>query len=142
MEIEVIDVDQQVELLVDIEVPYADPSHWGYWLNEKRSTLPELRQPPKKRRRASDGSEYALTSRITDVDPLEQRVTMEIHVERWRDDTLEAEEERLLHIGMYFKNELLLMLRQAGFTDVVVHGEHERRPATSDDDFIVFVAQA
>ena len=42
---------------------------------------------------------------------------------------------------IYWKNELLLMLERAGFGDVGVHGEHERRPATSDDDFIVFVAR-
>ena len=29
----------------------------------------------------------------------------------------------------------------AGFTDVEVHGEHERRPATADDTFVVFVAR-
>jgi len=32
------------------------------------------------------------------------------------------------------------MLEQAGFSDVRVHGEHEDRPPTSDDDFIVFEA--
>jgi hypothetical protein len=36
---------------------------------------------------------------------------------------------------------MLLMLEKAGFTDVVVHGEHQERPPTSDDEFIVFVAR-
>lgn len=43
-------------------------------------------------------------------------MTMAINIERWRDGTLEADEERTLHIGMYFKNEMLLMLEKAGFT--------------------------
>jgi hypothetical protein len=128
-------------LLIDIEMPYADPQHWGYWLEEKRSSLPEQSTAPNRRRRAADGSEYALTSRLISVEPLEQRVTMAINIERWRDGTLEADEERLLHIGMYFKNEMLLMLEDAGFTDVVVHGEHQERPPTSEDEFIVFVAR-
>ena len=128
-------------LLIDIEVPYADPHHWRYWLERNRSTLPEESTPPTRRRTATDGSEYALASRLVSVDPLEQRVTMAINVERWRRGELEADEERLLHIGMYFKNEMLLMLERAGFTNVVVHGEHQERPPTSDDEFIVFVAR-
>ncbi len=128
-------------LLIDTEVPYADPGHWEYWLKEKRATLPEAMEAPQGRRRAADGAEYALTSRLVAVDPLEQRVTMMIHVERWRDGVLEAEEEHQLHIGMYFKDEMLLMLDRAGFSDVEVHGEHEARPPTSDDEFIVFVAR-
>jgi len=128
-------------LLIDIEVPYADPGHWGYWLKEKRASLPEAAEPPGRRRRASDGSEYAMTARLVDVEPLDQSVTMEIHVQRWRDDTLEAEEVYQLDIGMYFKNEMLMMLEQAGFSDVTVYGEHEDRPPTSDDDFIVFEAR-
>jgi hypothetical protein len=128
-------------LLIDIEVPYADPHQWGYWLERKRSSLPEESTPPKRRRTAADGSEYAMAVRLASVDPLEQRVTWTMNIERWRDGALEADEERLLHIGMYFKNEMLLMLERAGFTDVVVHGEHQERPPTSDDEFIVFVAR-
>ncbi len=128
-------------LLIDIEVPYADPQHWGYWLESKRSSLPEDSTTPNRRRTATDGAEYALVSRLVSVDPLEQRVTMAINIEKWRDGTLEADQERILHIGMYFKNEMLLMLEKAGFTDVVVHGEHQERPPTSDDEFIVFVAR-
>jgi SAM-dependent methyltransferase len=128
-------------LLIDIEVPYADPGHWKYWLKDKRALLPETDEPPRRRRGASDGSEYAMSARLVGVDPLEQRVTMEIHMQRWRDDTLEVEERYQLDIGMYFKNEMLMMLEQAGFTDVTVLGEHQDRPPTSDDDFIVFVAK-
>ena len=64
-----------------------------------------------------------------------------MHAERWRDGVLEAEEDRVLHIGLYFRNELLLMLERAGFGDLVVQGDHNDREATSDDDFLVFVAR-
>jgi SAM-dependent methyltransferase len=128
-------------LLIDIEVPYADPEHWQYWPKLPRAVLPEASQPPERGRRAVDGAEYGLSTRLVGVDPLEQRVTMEIHARRWRGGELEAEERHVLHIGMYFPHELLLMLERAGFSDVEVHGEHQRRPPTSDDDFLVMAAR-
>jgi SAM-dependent methyltransferase len=128
-------------LLLDIEVPYADAGQWPYWLKEKRNSLPQAAKPPRERRRASDGSEYALRSRLVDLDPLDQRVMLEMHIERWRDGTLDAEEDRILHIGLYFRGELLLMLERTGFRDVVVQGDHNDAEATSDDDFLVFVAR-
>lgn len=61
---------------------------------------------------------------------------------RWRDGTLELEETHRLDIGLYFKNELQLMLERAGFGDVAVHGDHVEAPPTPDDDYVVFVATA
>jgi SAM-dependent methyltransferase len=134
-------VEPDGTLLLDIEVPYAETDSWGYWLKEERRSLPQEAKPPRGRRRASDGSELALSSRLVDFDPLEQRVTREMHAERWRDGELEAEEDHVLTIGLYFKNELLLMLERAGFRDIVVQGDHNDAEATSDDDFLVFVAK-
>lgn len=128
-------------LLIDIEVPYADASQWAYWLKGNRASLPESREPGGGRRRAADGSEYSLATRVVDLDPLNQHVRLGIHAERWRDGALEAEEDRLLDICLYFKSELLLMLERAGFTDIVVHGEHQLRAPTADDDFLVFAAK-
>lgn len=127
-------------LLVDVEMPYADPGHWRYWPMKRRASLPETLESPQRRRRASDGSELAMSSRIMSLDPLEQRMEMEIAVERWRDADLEAQETHRLAIGMYFKNEMLMMLERAGFTGIELHGEHEERPPTADDEFVVFVA--
>jgi hypothetical protein len=128
-------------LLLDIEVPYADSKQWRYWLREERGALPEAPKPPRDRRRASDGAEYALRSRIVELDPLSQRVTLAMHAEQWRDGLLQAEEDHLLNIGLYFPNELLLMLEHARFTNVIVEGDHNDREATSDDDFLVLVAK-
>ena len=130
-------------LVIDAAMPYnAEPRGWSFWLSEPRASLPQESYPPPERRATSDGAELAMSTRLVDLDPLEQQVTMAVKVERWRDGEPEAEEERHLHMGMYFKSELLLMLEHAGFTDVVVHGEHERRPARVDDAFIVLVARA
>jgi SAM-dependent methyltransferase len=128
-------------LLLDIEVPYADSHQWRYWTKEKRGALPEAPEPPRKRRRASDGAEYALRSRIVELDPLDQRVELAMHVEQWRDGELVADEDHRLTIRMYFRDELLLMLERAGFPSVVVQGDHNDSDATSDDDFLVFVAR-
>ncbi len=128
-------------LLLDIEVPYADSRQWRHWPREERAALPEARTPPRERRLASDGTELALKARIVELDPLAQRVTLEMHAEQWREGVLEAEEDRLLDIGLYFAHEVVLMLERAGFTDVAVEGDHNDRPATNDDDFMVFVAR-
>jgi SAM-dependent methyltransferase len=128
-------------LLLDIEVPYADSRLWPLWLQKQRNGLPETSKPPGERLPTSDGAELGLSSRVVELDPLEQRVTLAMHAEEWRDGALETEEDHLLTICLYFKNELLLMLERAGFMRVVVEGDHNGREATSDDDFLVFVAR-
>jgi SAM-dependent methyltransferase len=125
-------------LLLDNQVPYSSSSQWPYWLADERKSLPT--EALEQRKRAPDGAEYALETRIVELDPLAQRVTLGMHAELRGDGILLSEEDHQLTINLYFRNELLLMLERAGFTDVVVHGEHTEREATSDDEFIVFVA--
>ena len=127
-------------LLVDVEVPYADANYWRLWLKGERALLGEMKTS-EGRKTASDGSEIVLGSRITAADPLEQRVTIQMHAEQRRDGALLSEEDHVLNMGLYFKNELLMMLERAGFMGVEVQGDHNDAPATSDDDFIVFVAR-
>ena len=40
--------------------------------------MAEARTPPRERRPASDGTELALKSRLVELDPLAQRVTLEV----------------------------------------------------------------
>ena len=128
-------------LLLDLGLPYADPS-WGLWAPGTRDDLPHPMPEITRRRRAADGSEYGMAGRLVALDPLEQTVTTELRVERWRDGELEAAEQHRMTASMYLRPEVELMLRAAGFDDIEVHGEHERRPATADDTFVVFVARA
>lgn len=130
-------------LVLDNEVPYANARQWQYWLKGERGVLPRPWAPPspENRKRASDGSELELRSRVRELDPLRQSLTYEMQAEMWRDGELVAEEAHTLNIGLYFRNELLLMLERAGFADVAVHGDHTEQEATEDHDFLVFVAR-
>jgi SAM-dependent methyltransferase len=128
------------KLVLDIEAPYADSRQWGYWTREMRHALPEAARPSGGHRRASDGSRYALAAHVMDVDPLNQRVMLAIHAEQWRGETLQTDEDHLLTVNLYFKNELLLMLERARFASVSIEGDHNGEKPTSDDAYLVFVA--
>ena len=128
-------------LVLDNEVPYADARRWRYWPAEGRSSLPEEWRPPGERRTGSDGAEYALTTRTVDVDPLRQRVTVEIRACMWRDGELAAEEEHRLDMTLYFRDELVLMLERAGFVDVEVRAGYDDAEPTRDHEFLVYVAR-
>ena len=129
--------------MLDNENPYSSGYPWRYWRKEERSSLPRAREPLESvdRRLGSDGAEYALQSRLVDLDPLEQRATYEMHAGMWRDGELVRQEEHTLLINFYFMNETILLLERAGFTDIVVHAGHREEAPTGDDDFIVFVAR-
>src|SRR5215211_699753 len=122
-------------LVLDNEVPYASPRQWSYWPHEQRRELPEPPEPPGSRRRAADGSEFALRSRIV---RLAQRATLEMHALLWRDGELETDEKHTIDLGLYFTAELQLMLERAGFRELVLHRGYEEVPPTPDDDFVVF----
>jgi SAM-dependent methyltransferase len=109
-------------LVLDNESPYSGSYPWASWRGAERAGLPQPREPldQAERRRGSDGADYALESRLLDLEPLEQFATYEIN--------------------FYFKNELLLMLERAGFTDIVVHGDHREEAPTRDSDFVAFAA--
>ena len=91
-------------------------------------------------KRGSDGSDYELRSRLVDLDPLSQQITLEMCAEQWRGDELVAQEKHLLKMTLYFTHEIVLMLERAGFVDIRVEAGYTGAGPTSDDDFVVFVA--
>jgi SAM-dependent methyltransferase len=127
-------------LVLDNEVPYSDASHWRLWPPGRRDDLPEPARPPGERRRGPDGDEYALTSRLLDLDPLHQQEAWEMHACRWRDGKLVEQERHQLTSNLYFRGELVMMLERAGFTEVEVRGEYNDLAPTADDTFLVYVA--
>src|SRR5205823_11895288 len=100
-------------LLLDNEAPFSYAHHWKYWLKRERGELPKPWSAKGERRRASDGSELELRSRLIDLDPLAQRVTLGMNARRWRDGELAAVEEHVLAMTLYFKDEIVLMLERA-----------------------------
>jgi hypothetical protein len=56
----------------------------------------------------------------------------------WRDGELVADEEHLLTMTLYFRNELLLLLERTGFTDLEVQAGYTGGEPTGDEEFLVF----
>lgn len=128
-------------LIIDNEVPYADASSWRYWTEDGRRDLPEPWPEPGDRRTAPDGTEYELRSRVVDVEPLSQRMTMEMRGFMWRNGLLVEQDEHVLKMTLYFTNELGLMLERAGFSDIEVRGDYADQEPTRDTGFVVFIAR-
>jgi hypothetical protein len=70
-----------------------------------------------------------------DLDPLEQKTTIQIRSTLWRGDQRVAQEEYIMVSMRYFRNEVLLMLEQAGF-----QGGYTDAVATAEDTLLVVVA--
>jgi hypothetical protein len=128
-------------LVFDHELPYHDANQWQHWLPEKRKMLPDAASDSGMRKRAADGDEIELRGRLVDLDPLEQRLTMEILPRLWRGEDLIAEEAHTFQSTLYFRNEILLMLANAGFRDIRVLKAFADEPPAAEDTTIVFVAR-
>jgi SAM-dependent methyltransferase len=128
-------------LVVDNEVPYVDGWGWEHWTKARRLELPESWPESGQRRTGSDGAEYELRARIVEVDPLSQRMTMEMRGFMWRDGRLVEQDEHALRMSLYFMNELQLMLDRAGFTDIEVRGDYGDEEPTADTEVVVFTAR-
>ena len=128
-------------LVFSHDLPYADPTQWGYWLPERRRELPQEWPTNGERRRGSDGDEIELTGRLYDLDPAAQVVTMQMRPRLWRDGAVVSEEEHTIRITLYFRDELVRMLTDAGFGGVEVQSAYSGAPPTRDDTALVFIAQ-
>lgn len=129
-------------LVFSYDLPYGeiDPNEWARWLPAHRGAHPGG-WPKGNRRQIADGDELELSVRASDFDALLQRRTLEMRLRLWRAGRVVAEEERQLHENLYFAQEILLMLEDAGFGDVAMEGRYTGIPATPDDGTLVFVAQ-
>lgn len=122
-------------------LPYDNPRRWSTWLPEQRQLLPEPWPEEGIRKRTASGDEIELRAQLVDLDPMEQRQTLEMRAELWSEGRLVAQEERLLQENLYFRNEILLLLANAGFTDVSVRAGYNERKPTGDDTMLVFIAR-
>ena len=127
-------------LLLNIQAEYASPEAWCQWLAANRRALPEPWPEEGRRGVAADGTEHIARFRLIDLDPLEQRYTRQVQLEKWQNGRLVASEERTLSGQIYFRNELMLMLEAVGFRDATVTGDYTDDPATADHEELVFTA--
>jgi SAM-dependent methyltransferase len=127
-------------LIVNIQADYSDPDWWNMWLSEKHKSLPQPWPEKSNGRIGSDGSEHFAQFRLTAFDPLEQSYIREVRLEKWVEGKLDKAEEYTLRGNIYFKNELLLMLKVAGFHDITVCGDYKEEMATADQEELVFTA--
>lgn len=129
-------------LLLDQPMPYGDSAwFWKDWLKENRAKLDPNFWTEPERDLASDGSEFVMRSGLEDIDPLEQVLTLKYWMQRWQDGKLVGEEKRLLTSNIYFKNELVLMLQQAGFEDITIQGDFTDVEATPEHGTLIFIAK-
>ena len=130
-------------LIANHELPYAGQTEkrWARWLPGNRNSSPRTWPTEGERRSFADGDEVEWLGKPGALDPLEQRVTMDVRVRLWHDGEVVKEEAYRLEENLYFVQELLLMLDEAGFRDVRVEGGYSGRPATADDGMVVFVAR-
>ena len=130
-------------LLLDNEVPYAVSGIWPLWQKDERRALPKpwLELGNGDRRQGSDGAEYELRSRVVELDPVTQFVTLEMRADMWVDGEHVAAEEHVLRMSMYFTRELVSLLELAGFTDVTLRGDYTDEEPSPDTEFVVFIAR-
>ena len=129
-------------VLVDHLLPYSgeDVDWWAHWLPGHRADLPEEWPADGRRRRLGDGDDLELTSRVTRLDPLQQVITMEMRARLWHDGRIAKEELYSIDCCMYFPQEILSMLAEAGFTDLATE-TYAVTPATGDDTQVVFIGR-
>jgi SAM-dependent methyltransferase len=130
-------------LITNHVLPYGDTdeTRWARWLPGHRAGIPREWPTEGERRRFSDGDEVEWLDRLAEFDPLGQRLTFEVRVRLWRGGQIVKQEAYSLKENLYFVQELLQMLDEAGFRDVVIEAYPAGRPATADDGTVAFVAR-
>jgi SAM-dependent methyltransferase len=112
-------------LVLDNEVPYSSVRRWSWWAERPELPRPWSSEPD--RGRSADGGELSLWSRTVDVDPLDQSLRLELRIEKSRDGVVVAREQHDLTMRMWFRDELVMAMRHAGFRSIdVVPGAEER----------------
>ena len=129
-------------VIANHELPYAsgDEDRWARWLPGHRRGIPREWPAEGERRTTADGDEIELLSRILNLDPLEQTYTSQVRLRLWSAGQIVKEEEYSLSESLYFAQEVLLLLDEAGFCDIAIDGGFTGRPATPDDGMVAFVA--
>jgi SAM-dependent methyltransferase len=128
-------------LAVDIDPGDPNIEAWRARVADKLGKLPEAWLPLRERKRASDGTEYGLRSRLFDLDLDERIVTAQIRVQQWQAEKIIAEETHTIQMCIYFHDELMGLLKAVGFSDITVQANYTEAPGTAEHDVQVFIAR-
>ena len=117
------------------------PESWAEWLPGHRAALPEPWPETGNRRRCADGDELELISRTVAFDSIEQLEVLEMRARLWHEAAMVREEDYSLRACLYFPQELVLMLEDAGFREVTIEGNYTGALARQDEGEVIFVAR-
>src|SRR5687768_13689533 len=127
-------------LLLEHYLPYGDEKRWPLWRKDARAHLPES-WPAYIGNVPEDDHEYELHYRLVSLDPLKQQSLGEMRTLLFKDKQLIADDTHTLTSNSYFRNELRMLLEQAGFTIEAEKGGWTDEDATPDHDVIVYFAR-
>ncbi len=125
----------------DLTARWNDRPAYLSRLPENRHALPEEWPSSTERRLLADGTELEIAARTVSVDPLEETQTRQLRARLWRNGELLEEQVHTQRYEEYGKNELLLVLEHAGFTDIRIFGDYSDQAATADHENLIFVAR-
>ncbi|MFN8468904.1 MAG: class I SAM-dependent methyltransferase [Caldilineaceae bacterium] len=120
---------------------WNDPPAYLSRLPENRNSLPDEWPPSTERSLLADGTELELAARTVAVDPLEESQIRQLRARLWRNGELLEEQIHTQRYEEYGKNELLLVLEQAGFSDIQLFGDFSDEPATANHNELIFIAK-
>jgi SAM-dependent methyltransferase len=125
----------------DLTARWNDGPAYLSRLPENRHSLPNEWPSSTERKFFADGTELEIAARTVSVDPLEETQTRQLRARLWRNGELLEEQVHTQMYEEYGKNELLLVLERAGFSDVQIFGDYSDEPATADHKELIFVAK-
>ena len=125
----------------DLTARWNDEPAYLSRLPENRHSLPDEWPVSTERKLLADGSELEIAARNVSVDPLEETQTRQLRARLWRNGELLEEEVHTQRYEEYSKNELVLVLEHAGFSEIQIFGDYSDEPATADHKELIFVAQ-
>src|SRR5262249_28972541 len=107
---------------INVDMPWfgASGGRWARWVPGRRTGLAHGWEATGDRRRLADGDELELLSRFVAFDPLAQTSALEMRIQLWHGGLVTKEEQRRVDANIYFAQEMLLMMTDAGFRDVTM----------------------
>jgi SAM-dependent methyltransferase len=120
---------------------WNDPPAYLSRLPENRNSLPDEWPPSTERSLLADGTELEIAARTVAVDPLDESQIRQLRARLWRNGELLEEQVHTQRYEEYGKNELMLVLEQAGFRDIQIFGDFGDEPATANHNELIFIAR-